>query len=1509
MKKRIVAWAMILVIGLTGSQLVYAAEPEAIDVEAESGLQEGNSEEKETDEQDKQKAEEIEKEKITEDEAEENRGDEADTVDKDETDASAEQGNEDKEQPDTNKNTNEEEVQYNEATKAIQDNVSGYYYGKITNADGLSGLGIDGNSYEVSDDFNFNKAVQIWVGENQYAVTKFEQGVVVDIYAVSDICTPEVTLKTNPREVVYQNGSFNVNQFNLVVSVSNVLNSEYAFLPDSIKNRIQSKLTKLLIKPTTEGLNFGTNGFWFFQNNVTEITESFNQQIYGGEKREYSYTVNIDKNYKLTSASSVLGLAVTAVVDNKSYESQSKIAVGNLDYQIKSASEQKAKTNSGKAAVKANGVINQQAKNNVALDAKFTEYFDDAQLLSMQEFLYTYVGTVMAATSSSYAEKSDVKNKVYDKLGIDSSMLTIVTGTIADVDVKAKTKIGERRFHFSLTLGNYQLGQGTTYAGMAKIEYAVFENKASEPECNGTGVITYTDIKSFVSSLKDIAESAISDAYNSIWGNSASKIANYLTEGTILEALRKSGVIGEFSNNLFKLLEYPTERYMKVNVECPVDVRVYDLNGKLCGAIVNDVIDTRYHDIYMTVEDDKKSIYLANNNYYIEVTGNDEGTMDYSVNEYNADGTEVRTIDYNDLPVSKGATYTAAVPDASSKSSDLYNPINSEGNEVAATSDTTVVEESQDFVSWGVIDDVLYVYGKGVLTLHKDWEHNNTIKKVIFINGEIKIGKDTFEYCENLEKIEMNDYVTEIGYGSIYSCKSLRQLVIPKSVNSIGEWSFYGCDKLDKVVVDKDNQTYCEKDGLLYDKKQTELIYVPYGKSGTVRIPDSVININEGAFRNSTGNKIKKIILGNGIHTINGHEFYRCTELESLEFGSGIVEIGEEIFRSNVKTISFNGELPNSIDESAFKGIVATAYYPIAWTEIPEAKKYSGYLIWKPQGASEETDRFIVASGNCGHGYYNENVKWSLDTKGVMTISGTGAMEDYSYRWSTPWNAYRFSIDSVVIDEGITHIGQYTFFDCVSLVDVYIPLTVKSIGDSFDGFGAFGWTPWVKQQGEYIIANSIFLKYIGDSPEVIIPDNVTSIGDKAFYERKQLVDVKISENITNVGENAFAHCTGLTNVNIPKNVKDIGFLAFYDCSGLTSVNFSEGLESIDNLAFSSCTNLTKVIIPSTVERIGFRAFDGCTKLESVTLPNNLLKMEGRAFSDCNSLKEIKLKGNAPKDVEEDALEGCPIDMVIRVPKGTIGYDVAPWTHYKIVYEGDNPDTTINIPESEVNTIVNKIESADAGSYIKVEMKNATVLPKEILQAMQNKDIDISFTMNNNTVWEINGKDVKKDNLQHANLLVNISEKEEGTIPAQAYSPIVGELPANQLSFVNEGSFGFDARLTLTVDDSYNTKKGVFLGYAGETASLVNSSIVKEGKVTVKIDKAQNCMLVYVLNGDVDQDNNVTIRDMMRILHHVSDYQPMNILQQGAADTDFNNIVNIQDLMRMLHYVSGKSSSL
>ena len=184
-----------------------------------------------------------------------------------------------------------------------------------------------------------------------------------------------------------------------------------------------------------------------------------------------------------------------------------------------------------------------------------------------------------------------------------------------------------------------------------------------------------------------------------------------------------------------------------------------------------------------------------------------------------------------------------------------------------------------------------------------------------------------------------------------------------------------------------------------------------------------------------------------------------------------------------------------------------------------------------PEGVFDDGAGIIASAAEVESGKCGENVFWSLDDKGVLTISGTGKMYDYDSWYSYSPFYQRDDIMSVIIKSGVTNIGECAFYNCTSL---------KS---------------------------------------VTIPSSVTSIGKSAFSGCEKLISVTIPSSVTSIGGEAFFGCEKLTSVTIPSSVTSIREWAFFCCSSLEKVTFGSGKTKFENgRSFENCPKLTELVI-------------------------------------------------------------------------------------------------------------------------------------------------------------------------------------------------------------------------------------------------------------------------------------------------------------------------------------------
>ena len=214
---------------------------------------------------------------------------------------------------------------------------------------------------------------------------------------------------------------------------------------------------------------------------------------------------------------------------------------------------------------------------------------------------------------------------------------------------------------------------------------------------------------------------------------------------------------------------------------------------------------------------------------------------------------------------------------------------------------------------------------------------------------------------------------------------------------------------------------------------------------------------------------------------------------------------------------------------------------------------------------------------------------------------------------------------------------------------------------------------------------------------VIIGNNLTTIGEYAFYECYKLASVILGNNVTNIEGMAFMYCKALKSITLP-NITHIGSSAFNNCLSLDSVTLGNGLRNIADNLFYQCSSLTHITIPDSIERIGEHAFYNCKLLKTIYIPNTVNMIGKYAFSGCSSLESIHIP-NGVTEIGERTFENCTSLQAVNLPK-----TISSIRYY--AFAGCASLTEINIPEG-----VQKIESntfQNCTSLLKITIPNSVM---------------------------------------------------------------------------------------------------------------------------------------------------------------------------------------------------------
>jgi hypothetical protein len=267
----------------------------------------------------------------------------------------------------------------------------------------------------------------------------------------------------------------------------------------------------------------------------------------------------------------------------------------------------------------------------------------------------------------------------------------------------------------------------------------------------------------------------------------------------------------------------------------------------------------------------------------------------------------------------------------------------------------------------------------------------------------------------------------------------------------------------------------------------------------------------------------------------------------------------------------------------------------------------------------------ITNYGTCG-----ENLTWKLDIEGTLTISGTGEMTDYDYYdapWNNngdkktiidsegdsniaPWELYIGDVRKLIINKGVTSIGDCAFYHCEKLTSIYIPDSVTSIGT-------------------YAFLGCKSLK------SFTLPNSVTTVHGGVFSECDSLTNVTIPNSVTFMGGGVFAWCDNIESATLSNGLGGLQGTTFEGCTSLTSVTIPDNYTCIDHGAFHGCTALTSINIPNGMKSINVDAFNGCTNLKSITLPKSVTYIGNRVFDNCTNLTIYCYKGTVAETYVKD----------------------------------------------------------------------------------------------------------------------------------------------------------------------------------------------------------------------------------------------------------------------------------
>ena len=355
-------------------------------------------------------------------------------------------------------------------------------------------------------------------------------------------------------------------------------------------------------------------------------------------------------------------------------------------------------------------------------------------------------------------------------------------------------------------------------------------------------------------------------------------------------------------------------------------------------------------------------------------------------------------------------------------------------------------------------------------------------------------------------------------------------------------------------------------------------------------------------------------------------------------------------------------------------------------------------------------------NGSCG-----EQLTWNL-SGGTLTIEGSGDMTDYADGALAPWFGVAGEIQSILLPEGMTSVGDYAFFGCRNVTSVSIPASVLEIGEC------------------------------------------------SFAQCKSLIRLDFGTGVQIIGEGAFQECESLPVLNFPKNLTEIGIKAFYRCFKISSVKVPETVTVLGESAFSYCTGLVRATVNAPLEELPGWTFYGCKSLADVSLAPTIVSAGEYAFLFCENLDGIYTQGGNVKTLHalEDSIYGkdgspkegllkvhtMPKDSAVEIDDGKV-YTEIQATEYEsmVVISKKITDYAAgqNVPVIKIEAVTDEhsdwvklstevTEALSGNGTVNVEVHSLKdVIDSEALEYFVQKPVNLQIISEEGMVWEIDMK--------------------------------------------------------------------------------------------------------------------------------------------------------------------------
>lgn len=761
-------------------------------------------------------------------------------------------------------------------------------------------------------------------------------------------------------------------------------------------------------------------------------------------------------------------------------------------------------------------------------------------------------------------------------------------------------------------------------------------------------------------------------------------------------------------------------------------------------------------------------------------------------------------------------------------------------------------------------------------------------ESVTIIEGDQNLFRGAFKNCDNLMTVNLSNGLQIIGKNAFADCKNLMNITIPSSVRVIDEYAFSGCKSFTSITIPDSVTTFSTG------------LFANCSKLAMVQFPKNITDIGGAAFHNCTS--LKEMLIPEGVIYLRGGAFAGCKNLVRIFIPDSVEVIEEAVFSRSMNNTSYSST-------------------PIS------------ALVYGKQGS-------------CIESYVKDTDINFIDEYGFKTKNGV--LLDYTG-----------SSTEAVIPERVKTIDAEAFADSVTVTSITIPKTVTKIDiNAFINCTSLTNIAVDVDNTQYSAVNGCLYSKDGTTllacpagkTEVTFADTITGIGEKAFYNCRNLSSIELPVTLTQISKEAFKNCSALKSVTIPNNVTTIGESAFADCSAMTDMAVPESVSSIGKNVFTDCRVLTvsgtqgsaiqqyierttipfkdnngyvtvgttltdyvgeatKVELPSRVTTVGIRAFENCVSLESVTITENIRTIDDYAFASCDSLIAVIFPKYNINSIGDHSFDNCK-QVVLYGEANSYVQKYA--ENHHLIFASENgvimPKTVTLLSRDLIQSLMEKNKTEDVVFAVKTEDSRSVTYTFEknsmkMVTGKERFDFGVEITTDYNKLIEntVTGGAVSGD-------AVSGPSVSGGAVSEPVFAE---EDFAFKIDYNYEGELPGEATICIPVDSKW---VGQTLYYYevkdnGECEFVTSGAVNYNAEFVVKQNHCSSYValtseLTDAMIGDVDANGTVNLADAQLTLKGALGITDLTAKQMKAADVDKNDNITLADAQMVLKIALG-----